>query len=990
MAPSNRPSNRPSRPDRILQSRSRPRRCTLKLEELEDRLLLSAASQYGQLPLAFEPNVGQVSGPIDFLTHGNGYSLYLNHGQAELVLQSAIASTATGGSILQAATAETLGISFVGTNPVPAGSGVNRLPGITNYFIGNDPSKWHTNIPTYSQVAYQDIYAGINELVYGNQGQLEYDLVVNPGASPGVIRFAVAGTMSTTIDSQGNLVLHTPGGDVVERAPIVYQQMGNVRRSVAGRFVLENQQQVGFAVGAYDASQPLVIDPVLSYSTYLGLYGGFAGGAAANDIAVDSSGEAYVVGEAVSSLFPTANAVHVFVPGADAYVAKLNAAGTGLIYATFLGSSAIANSVAVDAAGDAYVTGWTSATNFPTVNPAQPGSKGGGDEAFVAELNAAGSTLIYSTYLGGSAVDRGQGIAVDGAGDAFVTGKTSSSDFPTVNAVQPANRSTQDNAFVTKFSAGGSISYSTYLGGSGSDSGNGIGVDAAGNAIITGVVTSTDFPTVNAIQTHLTLGSAGFVTKLNPAGSFLYSTYLGPATGGAAVAVDAAGNAYVTGIALNGFPTTFAFQPISGLGGGVFVSKINASGTALAYSTYTGNSDAQPFAIAVDVEGDAYVTGNAGGGSAFPTANALQPVNKLANAFVAELNPLGNGFVYSTYLGGTSYVDEAGRGIAVDTAGNTYVAGTTGASDFPTVMPIQSSYAGGGGLAYTGFVAKIANHTWQGQDISAGVAGETSLLWQTSNGNGTVWTLNSSLAPSPGPIYGPIAGWYVLAQAAGSDGVTRILWTNRSGAAALWLVNSAGTVQNAAVFGPIAGWTARDIAVDANGNTRILWTSASGAAVVWTVNSSFNVTSTPVFGPYAGWNAVKIAMGADGLLRLLWDNANGAAALWLVNASNGITVGLYGPIPGWTATGLAVGSDGLTRILWDTISGSAAIWQINNSFTVTGVNVYGAFAGWSAEALAAGPDGVLRLLWDNLDGTVALWLLANSGSFENAATYGPF
>ena len=655
-------------------------------------------------------------------------------------------------------------LGLVGANPDPEMVGLEPLSGKVNYLTGKDPQRWRTGIPTYAKVRYRDVYPGVDVVYYGAQRQLEYDFVVAPGADPARIRLAVTGAEALNIDATGDLVLRTAGGALRLHKPLIYQETGGARKEIAGGYVLLGKDRVGFRVAAYDTETPLVIDPVLSYSTFLGGASIVCDetGCTNNNtdygvgIAVDSAGNAYVTGFTFSSDFPTANALQPALRGTtSAFVAKLNPEGSALVYSTYLGgsNSDSGSGIAVDSAGNAYVTGTTSSPDFPTVNAFQPALRGTAD-AFVAKLNPAGSALVYSTYLGGSNSDSGSGIAVDNAGNAYVTGSTYSADFPTANAFQPALNGASD-AFVTKLDAAGALVYSTYLGGTGSDFcdqysncyrgdyGAGIAVDSAGNAYVTGFTRSSDFPTANALQSALRGVQAAFVTKLNAAGSSLvYSTYLGGSDfctvyhacsgdSGAGIAVDSHGNAHVTGTTYaSDFPTVNAFQPALRGIHNAFVSKLDAAGAALVYSTYLGGSACDPYGycdrgeygagIAVDSAGNAYVTGTTTSYD-FPIVNELQ--SSLAglggDAFVAKLDAAG-ALVYSTYLGGidcgdwyTNCFTDAGYGIAVDSAGNAYVTGFTSSIDFP-IKPnaLQRSLGGGvegwpGGIG-DAFVAKIS------------------------------------------------------------------------------------------------------------------------------------------------------------------------------------------------------------------------------------------------------------------------------------------
>ena len=605
------------------------------LEELEDRTVLSGASlaSYGQLPLSFEVNRGQTAAQVNYLARGSGYALFLSPTQATLGLTH---GTGTKG---QPANEDVVSLGLVGADPTASVSGLNKLSGVSNYFIGNDPSKWLSDVPNYGAVEYQNVYPGINLVYYGNQGQLEYDFVLAPGADPNAIRLSVQGSRGVGLDAQGNLVLHTTGGDMVEHAPVVYQDVGGSRQSVAGQFVLEGGQ-VGFQLGAYDPHAPLVIDPVLVYSTYLG--------------------------------------------------------GNGLNQA---------DGIAVDSAGDAYVTGYTSSTNFPTtpgaVQTTNHGTGPSAENVFISKLNASGTALVYSTYLGGSSnFDGGYAIAVDSVGDAYVTGQANSTDFPTTPGAFETT-APSGGAFVTKLNpTGTALLYSTYLR-DGQDMG--IAVDGAGNAYVTGVTYATDFPTTaGAFQPATSVGQSAFVTKLNAAGSGLvYSTYLvgsNISSWGNGIAVDAAGSAYVTGGGV--VPTTpGAFQPASS--GGVYVTKLNADGSGLVYSTFLGGGEGR--GIALDGAGDAFVTGSTGYAS-FPRVHPLQGYGGAGDAFVSELNASGSALAFSTFLGGSSRDD--GLGIALDSSGNIYVTGDTTSTNFPTTpgayqrMPSSANWQA--------FVAKIS------------------------------------------------------------------------------------------------------------------------------------------------------------------------------------------------------------------------------------------------------------------------------------------
>jgi hypothetical protein len=649
---------------------------------------------YGQLPLAFELDRGQADEATDFRARGAGYTLALSATEATFLL--ARGPDEPSPTVLR--------MNLVGANSDAAVEGLNELEGRVNYLIGNDRAQWRTNIPTFSRVRYSEVYPGIGVVYYGNQRRLEYDFVVAPGSDAAAIALEFAGAETMEVEAAtGDLLLGIGEKTIRQHKPIVYQDTNGGRRDVEARYTLLGEGRVGFEVGPYDRSVALTIDPVLEYSTFLG--GNFVTQARA--IAVDSTGNAYVTGLTWATNFPTANAAQSSNRGnQEVFVTKLNAAGSALVYSTYLGggNSEVGLGIAVDSTGSAYVTGETSSSNFPTVNAFQ-GTKGHlfTDDAFVAKLNPAGSALVYSTYLGGINDDQGNDIAVDSAGNAYVTGFTESSDFPTANALQSTfggRYCEGGDAFVTKFNAAGSaLVYSTYLGGALDEQGRSIAVDSAGNAYVTGSTKSTNFPTVNAFQSAYgdggydggcDFGGDAFVTKFNAAGSALvYSTYLGGSDSDFAlgIAVDSGGSAYVTGGTVStNFPTANALQSALVGSTDIFVTKFNAAGSALAYSTYLGgdNSEAS-YGIAVDSTGNAYVTGFTQSTN-FPTVNAfksiLDPGDFYSDAFVTKVNAAGSALIYSTYLGGNA--EDTGYGIAVDSAGNAYVAGGTSSRCFPT------------------------------------------------------------------------------------------------------------------------------------------------------------------------------------------------------------------------------------------------------------------------------------------------------------------
>ena len=674
-------------------------------------------ASYSRLPLSFELNQGQTDPQVKFLAREPGYTVFLASDEAVLTLQPS--ATASAGKGEKPAVVR---LKLVGAERSARVSGERELPGRSNYFVGNDPQRWHTNIPTYAQVHYRSVYRGIDLVYYGRQGQLEYDFVVAPGAAARAIGLEIVGAEGVhrgplRIDPKGDLVIATDGGEVRFHQPKAYQTEGRLRRQVGARYRLRGKGEVGLEVAEYDRRRPLIIDPVLSYSTYLG----GTGGDVANGIAVDASGYPYITGITNSSDFPTLGAQKAANSGnGDAFVVKLNTTGNALVYSTYLGGSGqdTATGLAV-AAGDAYIVGTTTSANFPiTANAFQP-TYGGNSDAFITHLNSAGSQLVYSSYLGGRDADFGQAVAVDSSGNAYLTGATQSSDFPLLNPLQPTKGGGSD-VFVTKVNFSGTgLLYSTYLGGAQADVGQAIKVDSSGSAYITGYTFSSDFPIENPYQGSTAGAPDAFVAKLNAAGSALvFSTYLGGSGDdrGLGIALDISGNVYVAGVSQStDFPTTVtAFQGANRGERDAFISKLSPAGSNLVYSTLLGGAGAdQANAIAVDSSGNAFVTGFTQS-SDFPTYTPVQAVlgisggsfcgpNPCADAFVSQINSSGGALNYSTYLGGSGA--DFGQAIALDSSGVPYVAGSTASTNFPAIAgAYQASLAGVAGNA---FVAKI-------------------------------------------------------------------------------------------------------------------------------------------------------------------------------------------------------------------------------------------------------------------------------------------
>ena len=559
--------------------------------------------------------------------------------------------------------------------------------GASNYLLGNDASNWRRDVPHFSRVEAKDVYPGIDIAFYGKTGTLEFDVVVAPGADPTLFEMDLGSAKGIAINRDGELSLDQ---SFVLKKPVAYQQIGPFQCRVPARYRKMAFNLYGFTLGSYNKSLPLVIDPVLSYSTYFG--GSLTD--QINAIAADNAGNLYIAGSTTSTDLPGAP-VASNKGSLDAFVAKLNSSGTAVIYATYIGGTGqdSANGIAIDAAGTVYLTGQTASTNFPvSANAPQTQLNGGSGvtDAFALHLNGAGNSLIYSTYLGGSASDNGKAIAIDAQGNAFIGGATQSTNFPGPNNPDFPPRGGGDG-FVTKIDPGGTqFLFSIYLGGFAFDSVNSVAVDSKGSVYAAGETRSDNFPvTTGSFQQARNGISDAFISKISNSGTIEYSTYLGGDGSDAAnaIAVDSQGSAYITGQTFSSnFPTTLnSIQPTAVFLPDSFVTKLNPSGTGFIYSTYLGGSgDDAGFGIALDSFNNAFVTGETssidfplkgdGSGGGFENQGAL-------DAFIVKVNFTGTAFPFASQLGGAG--NDSGRAVAVN-GGRIYLAGVTSSPDFRT------------------------------------------------------------------------------------------------------------------------------------------------------------------------------------------------------------------------------------------------------------------------------------------------------------------
>jgi uncharacterized protein (TIGR03437 family) len=765
------------------------------------------AAQFAKVPLSFEPNQGQADSTVQFLSRGDGYALFLTPGTVVLNLERRQLRPAAAAKTPEAASVGTLRMSLVGANPQAGAVGLSPQPGVVSYFIGNDPKQWRSGIPTYGKVSYPQIYPGVDLVFYGNQRQLEYDFVVAPGVDPSRIAWQIEGARAD-VDAEGNLALRAPNGPAGFKKPVLYQMDGDRKIRVAGSFAVAGDR-IRFRVGSYDRSKELIIDPVLSYATYLeGVSGtstdniGYTTGpgnlvvGTSQGLALDSAGSAYVTGYTKSIDFPTKNPYQSAPPAKgpagspvspgiwpSAFVTKFSPDGSSLVYSTYLGGngSDYAYAIAVDSSGNAYVTGQTNSANFPVTNgayqtvcdpdpsnqgPVTPTCYSSNVSAFVTKLNSTGSGIVYSTFLGGYAYAYATAIAVDSAGRAYVAGNedeycstsyTFQGCFPTTSGAVIGGNTTGGRspqyAFVAAFdSTGAQLLYSTLFGdlngfsctnGCGATWGTGVAVDRNGYFYLVGETMAGKLPTTAGVVQPTaapldpqygvySLNWRGFIAKFNPVtsasgASLAYATYLGgqAKTGGdyiSGIAIDSASNAYIVGYTNSkDFPVTSgAYNTVCGPNGqtcaAAHVTKLNPTGTSIVWSTFVGGaksdgSDALFFTgpVQVDGNGDVYIMGQ--GGPGFQLVDPVEPTpdGGSQQVVVAELDPTGSKLLFSTYIGSNGLHTAGPAGLAIDSAGDIYLAGNhIGTGLITTSGAFQPTSSDSLACCYHGFVAKIS------------------------------------------------------------------------------------------------------------------------------------------------------------------------------------------------------------------------------------------------------------------------------------------
>lgn len=867
-----------------------------------------AASLLAQLPVVFEPNRGQTDPSVTYLSRVGSTRLFLTRDSAVFAVRNEPKQPA----------------SIVRMRTVNSGraldEGAERLPGVSNYLIGRDSKKWVTDVPQYSRLHRKGVYQGIDMVFYGNQRQFEYDFVVAPGADAGQIALAFDGVDSIRTNANGDLVLATAQGDLIQKRPKVYQERNGVRSEVAASYKVGKGNQVQFALARYDRSQALVIDPVIVFNAEMGSSG--------NDrvygIAVDTSFNTYVVGFAPSADYPMVNAYQTAYSGtAKIVVSKLNAAGTALVYSTYIGGEQDDSGIgiAVDASGNALIAGITDSLQFPTVSAAQGVYGGGLADGVLVKLNAAGSALLYSTYLGGTGADQPQAVGVDASGNAYITGFTTGS-FPTsAGAFQATFMGGSTDCTLSKYSSAGARVYATYIGGSNNDACEAVAADSSGNAYVTGYTLSNDFPRTNGSAQGTLQGSQdAFVTKLNP------------------------------------------------------------TGTAAVYSTLFGGNGAEyGRGIAIDSSGNAYITGSTNSSDLPISAGTVQPaLGGFQNGFIAKLNAAGSGFLLVTYLGGRKA--DSGIGIAVDSSNNIYVAGATLSDNFPTANAVIAAKPGIGGAIMK---STDSGASFGVSDIGINAQLATAVMVNSSSGlvlttaNGTLYESDNLggrwiSVPLGVPLVGLSAGRGTTSAVVYAFNTTpSSVWYSTDGGAVNWFpTNSAASFSISALA---VSPTDAGVVMASSGqggaylstNNGANWTQAAGGiaaipmvAVAFVGDSTNAVAcSSSAQGVYrtasagANWALSNAGIAAGSRCTRITNDPNNSGILY-ITASDGLYKSTNGGITWTLLSSLAVANPpvavatGNSNILYAagpngglyTSSDGGTTWTVSGALTTPAIN----------------------------------------------------
>lgn len=885
--------------------------------------------------LGFEPSAADAR---KFVARGSGYAISLHAGGADFKLRRR--GTETG--------PERIRMNVVDANPTAEPGAENLQSARSHYLTGQDPSRWRTDVPRYGRVRYADIRPGVDLVYYGDrEGRLEYDFEVAPGADPSTIRLTFDGIRGLSLDPAGNLRLRTAGGELIQHAPVVYQQVDGARQPVEGRYLLDGDQ-VAFVLGDYDRTRTLVIDPVITYSTYLG----GSGAEQANGVAVDAAGYFYVSGETSSIDFPGAGSTPDDIYGSDLFVSRYAPDGS-LVYSAYLAGSGPEweGRLAADDAGNAYVVGVTDSADYPVANPIQAGPTSAGGRAVVVSKLGPQGQLLFSTYLGGGA-DYGYGIDVDGSGHAWVTGGASY-DFPVTTGAYQTTTTWGDDSFLARIdTVAGQLVFSTYIGAQyASSTAHDVAIDASGNAWVLGHVHGDDFPVPGGFQGEERGMGDAYVAKISADGStLLYATFLGGTEREEprSIAVDGTGAAYVTGRTHStDFPVANAYQAQHG--GGEwdnFVAKLSPDGS-LAWSTFLGGSKSELYAsndymgIDVDAAGSVHVAGQTFS-TDFPVVDPIQASLVGTGAgTVTKFAPDGRSLVWSTYLGGEQYSYARATGLAVGAEGTAYVAGFTDAGEFPIVNGAQPQLNDN---YIDAFVARIgADAGGQPGDPAAprndiDGDGRDDVVWRNGEtGADAIW-LGADAGRPRAMTAVRNTDWEVVGMgdfdgAGGAD----LFWRNRAtGANTIWLDAKSSTTVAVARVTNLAWHVAGVGDFDGDGRSDVLWRNASsGANVIWRDGNharQLSVRAVAVSWQVAGTGDYD----GDGRSDILWrQGSRGSNVIWR-GASDAAQLAVAGVRNlDWEVAGSGdYTGDGKADIHWrNRATGANVIWKGANAST---------------------------------------------------------
>jgi hypothetical protein len=1010
----------------------------------------SGTQNYGRLPLTFEPNRGQTDKDVLFVAAGVRY-------RVDLKARSAAVKLADGFQ---------MELEVVGGQTPRSIRGVDQTGGLSSYFIGNDPSKWQTGLPNYRRIEYSDVYPGVDLTFYGTPDQLEYDITLAANADPRQIRLNFQGATSVESTDGGDLLIRNKDHTILQRKPYAYQIKGGRKVPVQAAYLAVGRS-VRLRLSGFNRREPVVVDPILVYSTYVGetspnpppldeaeaiavdadgnaylsgthwqyngsshgvafvsklspdggtiLYTAHVGGSNTDQcyaIAVDSNENAYITGYTTSTDFPIQNPFQNSLQGVqDAFVAKLSQAGTTLVYSTYLGAAASGTGIAVNANGNAYVTGGTSSSEFPVVTPFQSTYQGGGD-AFVTEMSTDGASLVFSTFLGGGGAEVSGHIALDSNQNIYVTGSTASTNFPVSLALQATLSGSQD-AYVTKLAGNGqTLAYSTYLGGTGVDSGSGIAVDSHGAAYITGSTNSANFPSQNPIQSTLGGLDDAFVTKISPDGSeLIYSTYLG-GTGldqGNDIAVDSGGNANVAGRTYSdNFPSAYPLQGTNAGYSSGFASKISADGSMLVYSTYlgsTGDGNDEALGIAVDSAGAAYVGGYTNGTNFPTTPGSAQSPGFPTAGFVTKILDSPSPCSYSTVPTVLQFGSNASTG-TVNVTTSSECSWIASSNQFWFSITSSDTGTGSGTISYSiaenEGVVPISAILSIGPQIINVTQGTSPCLYsiesagQTFPLSGGTGTVNFSASVICGGwAVSNANSWFTVDPAFGAGNTTFsfVVSPNTSDTARSGIFY-VGTEQFTITEAGVADFAG-------NGYTDIIWQDpVSGASAVYNLGGAKGTTilGTASIAGANTWHIVAVAdFNLDGHPDLVWqDPVTGESQIWFMGGTQGTTIlgtALLTFANSWRIVGAAdFNLDGQPDLVWqDPVSGHAQIWYLGGpqGVTITGAADLTLANTWNiVGASDFNGDGQPDILWqDPVSGATQVWYLggAQGNVVANAA-----